>query len=51
MQSFITMITIIDLLTFLISLIGSGIQYGSISIFYFLGPNEELINKFNKSTY
>jgi hypothetical protein len=39
MNSFITLITIIDIITFLVSLIGSGIQYGSISTTSFLGPN------------
>lgn len=43
MKSFITLITIIDLITFLISVIGSEIQYGSISTGYFLGPNGLLI--------
>jgi membrane associated rhomboid family serine protease len=51
MKSFITLITIIDLITFLVSVIGSEIQYGSISTAKFLGPNDLLINKFNKSTY
>jgi membrane associated rhomboid family serine protease len=50
-QSFITIITIVDLLTFIVSLIGSGIEYHGISISYFLGPNISLIQKFNKSTY
>lgn len=41
-QIFITIITIVNLLTFIVSLIGSGIEYHGINISYFLGPNISL---------
>ena len=49
MRSFISIVTIMEIITYLICIIGSCVEYSGINPNVFLGVNQDLLNNFDKA--
>lgn len=48
LRSFISIVTIMEIITYLICIVGSCIEYSGISLNTFLGVNQNLLDNFDK---
>ena len=49
LRSFISIVTIMEIITYLICIIGSCVEYSGINKFIFLGVNQTLLDNFDKN--